>query len=186
MTKISQQLIVETAARLIEETGTIDISLTKIAATLGITHAALYKHFSSKQAIWEAVAFDWFEKTIIQRVHNETILIDGVSSSREEQLHDWLWAFVNAKKEAYSADEQMFILNTEYVDNNSLALRKVLTSAYCEIDRIMGYQDTQHERSETILAAFTIFTLPNFRETWNWPDYQPRFEAMWALIRSGL
>jgi len=186
MAKISQQLIVETAARLIEKSGTIDISLTKIATTLGITHAALYKHFNSKQAIWEAVAFDWFEAHIIKRVQSEMNTPEAASISREDQLHDWLWAFVNAKKEAYSTDEQMFILNTEYVDNNPLALRKVLTSAYCEIDRIMGYQDEQHERSETILSAFTIFTLPNFKDTWNWPDYQPRFEAMWALIRRGL
>ena len=184
MAKISQQTIIDTAAQLIATKKTTDISLTQIATTLGITHAALYKHFDSKQAIWEAVAGEWFQKNIIDQV-KKTVPTTS-SANPKQQLHDWLWAFVTAKKAAYRADAQMFTLNTEYIDNNPVALRRVLTSAYQEVDRMMAYHDVDYQRAETIMTAFGTFMLPNFRASWDWPDYQARFEAMWALIEPGV
>jgi len=80
----------------------------------------------------------------------------------------------------------MFALNTEYIDNNTQALRNVLTSAYQVIDSIMDYHDPIFEKSELILAAFSIFTLPNFKDTWNDPDYDQRFEMLWNLIKDGI
>lgn len=80
----------------------------------------------------------------------------------------------------------MFTLNTQYIDNQPTALRAVLQDAYRIIDTIMNYHDKNYERAELILAAFSIFTLPNFKDTWNEPDYQPRFEQLWQLIKNGL
>jgi len=36
------------------------------------------------------------------------------------------------------------------------------------------------------MSAFAVFTLPNFKELWNLPDYQKRFEAIWNLISFGI
>jgi len=104
----------------------------------------------------------------------------------QSQLHDWLWAFVNAKKNTFNNNPRMFALNTEYIDNNPVALHNVLISAYQQINSIMGYSDDNFEKSEIILAAFSIFTLPNFKGTWNDPNYDKRFEMLWDLIKEGL
>jgi AcrR family transcriptional regulator len=185
--KISREKIVDVASRLIAETGRTDVSLSVIADALGITHGALYKHFENKQEIWEAVAANWFQHQILDHV-NETcsIYTDDFDTSMKVRLHDWLWAFVSAKKEAYRTDPQMFSLNTRYIDSNPLALRRVLRPAYRMIDHLMEYEDPHYERAETILSAFSIFTLPNFKESWDWPDYQERFETMWRLVSSGI
>jgi len=182
MERMTNTIIINTARRLIKETNTAEIPLSKIANELGVTHAAIYKHFKNKQALWEAVAADWFEQTIINNVQ----LTPNKYTNPQDELHDWLWAFVNAKKTAYNNDPQMFMLNTYYVDNNPLALHDVLISAYKVINRIMGYNDVNFEKAEAILSAFSVFTLPNFKETWNLPDYQSRFELLWQLIRDGL
>jgi len=114
MAKITQRKIVDTASALIQEHGRIDISLNTIADALGITHGALYKHFDSKQAIWEAVAEQWFHTQIIDKVM-QTVLSDGQAEQRDRVtvLHDWLWAFVNDKKEAYRRHQRDKLKNRE-------------------------------------------------------------------------
>ncbi|WP_125764014.1 TetR/AcrR family transcriptional regulator [Companilactobacillus hulinensis] len=180
MVQNTRDKILTTAEELIMETGNTEVTLDQIASKLGLSHAALYKHFRNKQALWEAVATLWFNREIINKINIPSSL------PQKEQLHNWLWAFVNAKKAAFNTNSKMFALNTEYIDNNPPALRNVLTSAYREIDSIMGYNDPKLEKSELILAAFSIFTLPNFKDTWNDPEYDKRFEILWNLIKNGI
>ncbi|WP_338211104.1 TetR/AcrR family transcriptional regulator [Lactiplantibacillus paraxiangfangensis] len=180
MAQNTRDKILTTAEKLIMKTGNAEVTLNQIASELGLSHAALYKHFRNKQALWEAVASTWFNREIINKIN--------ISSSlpQKEQLHDWLWAFVNAKKTAFNTNPKMFALNTEYIDNNPTALRHILISAYQEIDSIMDYHDPKFEKSELILAAFSIFILPNFKDTWNDPEYDSRFEMLWDLLTDGI
>ena len=80
----------------------------------------------------------------------------------------------------------MFALNTFYIDNHPQALRQVLTNAYIQINQILKLPSDNYQHAEMILATFAIFTLPNFKDTWNDPDYQQRFEAIWNLIKDGI
>jgi len=180
MAQKTRDKILTTAEKLIMQTGNTDVTLDQIAAELGLSHAALYKHFRNKQALWEAVASAWFNREIIQQISIST------DKSPKVQLHDWLWAFVNAKKNTFNNNPRMFALNTEYIDNNPVDLHNVLISSYQQINSIMGYSDDNFEKSEIILAAFSIFTLPNFKGTWNDPNYDKRFEMLWDLIKEGL
>lgn len=181
MDKLSNDRIIQAAEELIEETGKSEVSIPQIAKRLNVTHGALYKHFNSKQDLWEAVAQKWFDETIFKRLK-----LENTDSDSPSQLHDWLWQFVNAKKTAYLTNDKMFALNTKYIDNNPYALRRVLMKCYHSINEIMGYDDNSIEKAETILSAFSVFTLPNFRDFWEDPDYQKRFESMWSLIEKGI
>ncbi|MQS89910.1 TetR/AcrR family transcriptional regulator [Companilactobacillus mishanensis] len=180
MVQKTRDKILITAEKLIMQTGDSEVTLDQIAQELGLSHAALYKHFRNKQALWEAVASAWFDREIIDNIQ----ISDKLPQS--EQLHDWLWAFVNAKKTAFNTSPKMFALNTEYIDNNPPALRVVLKSAYREINKIMNYKEDNFDKAEIILASFSIFTLPNFKDTWNEPDYEKRFEMLWDLIKGGI
>ncbi|WP_261809827.1 TetR/AcrR family transcriptional regulator [Levilactobacillus humaensis] len=180
MIQTTREKILMTAESLIMQTGNAEVTLSEIAQQLGMTHAALYKHFKNKQDLWAAVATAWFNRDILSQTQ-----IDP-NQSQKDQLHDWLWAFVSAKKQAATSNPQMFALNTRYVDNHPQVLRQVLTNAYRDIDRIMGYHDAHYERAEAILSTLTVFTLPTFKDTWETPDYQHRFELNWSLIKNGL
>ncbi|WP_345750030.1 TetR family transcriptional regulator [Microbacterium rhizophilus] len=48
--------IVDTALRLLEETGLPDLSMRRLAAALGVQPSALYWHFENKQSLLAAVA----------------------------------------------------------------------------------------------------------------------------------
>lgn len=182
MPKITQELVIRTAEVLIERTGKAEVTLSQIADELNITHSALYKHFKNKQELWIAVSKNWLDRVISEQIHLDT----SGSLSPQEMLHDWLWAFANAKKRAYNENPEMFALNTQYVDSSPIVLREALQSSYRIIDDLMGYNDPGLERAEAILSAFVVFNIPAFKETWNLPDYQERFENVWRLIKNGL
>ncbi|WP_342561060.1 TetR/AcrR family transcriptional regulator [Paenibacillus sp. FSL R7-0345] len=182
MARITQELIIETAEALIERTEKPEVTLSQIADELSITHAALYKHFKNKQELWAAVSKSWFNRMISEQIQIDTINL----AMPRDVLHEWLWSFVNAKKRAYNENPKMFALNTQYVDSNPLVLRDVLWDSYQIIDGIMEYRDPLFERAEAILSVFAVFSLPSFKESWNSPDYQARFERIWNLIKDGL
>ncbi|TYC47838.1 TetR/AcrR family transcriptional regulator [Weissella muntiaci] len=181
MEKISRKIILKTAQEIIIETKNSEVSLSQIANGLGVTHAAIYKYFESKQVLWEEVSSAWFKEEIIDKIK-----FDNKTNSRVDTLHSWLYQFANLKKNTYINDRTMFTLNTKYVDNHPKVLRKVLQPAYQEIDRIMDFNDPSLKRAEAILSAFAIFSLPTFKETWLDSDYQDRFDTLWNIIKSGL
>ena len=181
MDKLNTQQIIETAQRLIVEKNSTDISMSQIAKQLNVTHAAIYKHFENKDALWLAVAQHWFDTNIINKINSQ---IDDAEA--KSYLHDWLWQFANAKKTTFNENPLMFQLNTKYIDSNPDVLHQVLLPSYKLLDQKMNYQDAQYQKIEAIFSAFAVFALPNFSGTWNRLDYQSRFEDIWQLIEKGI
>ncbi|GAP03998.1 TetR/AcrR family transcriptional regulator [Fructobacillus tropaeoli] len=179
--KINRQKIIQTAELLISKYHRSDITLNQIASELGVTHATIYKHFKNKKELWEAVSKKWFQEVVVRQID-----VGTADEIKIKRLHKLLWSFVSAKKNAYNQDEAMFILNTEYVENNPIALQEILKSVYQKINTIMDWPDNSFANAELILSAFSVFTLPTFRETWNNPDFYDRFESMWQLVCPGI
>ena len=57
---------VETVIGLAAATNPADITTAQIAAQMGVTQGALFRHFADKQAIWAAV-MDWTATTLLAR-----------------------------------------------------------------------------------------------------------------------
>ena len=57
---------VETVISLAAATNPADITTAQIAAQMGVTQGALFRHFADKQAIWAAV-MDWTATTLLAR-----------------------------------------------------------------------------------------------------------------------
>ncbi|APX72350.1 TetR/AcrR family transcriptional regulator [Companilactobacillus allii] len=179
MNKITNEKIIETAEELLKNNS--DVTLYDIGKELNITHAALYKHFKNKDELWTAVLIHWFDTEIFNKIevhmeYKEPKLI----------LKNWIWQFINAKKNVYNINKRMFILNTQYIDNRPIVLREVLESSYATINNIMGYEDNDYKTAEAIMSVFSVFIIPSFAETWNLPDYEERFENIWNLIAGGI
>lgn len=182
MDKITKNKIINAVNHLLQQKRSIDITMTDISDELNITHAALYKHFKNKKELWESVTTKWFEENILGDIH-----VDLSKNDKLHNLHDWIKQFVDAKRAVYFDNPEMFKLNTKYVDENPLVLHAVLTHAYPEINKIMGFEDdTEFIKAENIMSAFAIFTLPDFVITWNDEDWDRRFDDMWNLIEPGL
>lgn len=60
-----QQQIVEVALDLVEEGGTEAVSTTTIAARIGVSQPAVFRHFATKEALWLGV-LDWLDGQLRQ------------------------------------------------------------------------------------------------------------------------
>jgi TetR/AcrR family transcriptional regulator len=69
-------VIVETVVELASVCNPSEITTAAIANQMNLTQGALFRHFPTKEAIWEAVA-EWVSDTMIQRIERAT---DSVSS----------------------------------------------------------------------------------------------------------
>lgn len=67
-TEIRQASLIEAALRLAAQRSPADITTGDLAAAVGITQGAVFRHFSSKDAIWIA-AIDWVAAHLMERLH---------------------------------------------------------------------------------------------------------------------
>lgn len=81
--------ILTAAMDLLEETGTIGLSIRKIGKRLGVSHMVLYTYFESRNAVVEALKARWMEK--LQARREETLQAaqtgDALVALREALAH---------------------------------------------------------------------------------------------------
>jgi len=71
-TEIRQAGLVAAAMSLAAERNPADITTADLARAVGISQGAVFKHFSSKEAIWLAV-LDWTADSLLARLHEAVI-----------------------------------------------------------------------------------------------------------------
>lgn len=74
-TSTRKQQIVEVALDLIEEGGTEAVSTTSIAARIGVTQPAVFRHFATKEALWLCV-LDWLDDQLLA-IRAQAVQADG-------------------------------------------------------------------------------------------------------------
>lgn len=84
-TEERQADIVAAALRLVQDTGPALVTTGDIAAAVGVTQGAVFKHFATKDAIWVA-AMRWVRQTLLQVLTEAAAPADkvaGVGAPRE-------------------------------------------------------------------------------------------------------
>jgi AcrR family transcriptional regulator len=67
-TELRQASLIGAALQLAAQRSPADITTADLAQAVGITQGAVFRHFSSKEAIWLA-ALDWVTDTLMARLH---------------------------------------------------------------------------------------------------------------------
>lgn len=179
MEKITKELILKTAQQLVEEQGMEKVTLAKVGAALGISHAALYKHFKNKQDLWTSLALNWLDETLSDIFPFQT---NGYTD-KLAILHDWLWILTERKMTAYQNDPVMFKLYTTYIDGNPQALNIHLTDLFNSLEHALNYSNQNN--LQTIMRAFSTFSSPKYADTWN-DHTKYEFEALWSVMKPGI
>jgi AcrR family transcriptional regulator len=172
--KLTQELILDVTEQLIYEKGMNKTTLNDIAHHLGVSHPALYKHFLNKEELFQTLALRWLEET-------SRTLFDWEpnSFSIKDNLHDWLWLFVTSKKNLFENDQKMFILYTDYIENNDKLIESHLHKLAKKVSEISGLN---MEMGSAIITTFTYFHNPYFAQRWHKTTYQKNFENVYQLI----
>ena len=82
----TKDLIVEKTLKLILEKGTIDISISEIRNSTGLTTGGIYYHFSDKNEIFEAILQKYMVDYV--KIDFDKILLEG---SSRDKIHDTLF-----------------------------------------------------------------------------------------------
>ena len=70
-----KQQIVEVALDLLDEGGTDDVSTTSIAARIGVSQPAVFRHYPTKEALWLGV-LDWLDEQL-QQIRARAVAAEG-------------------------------------------------------------------------------------------------------------
>ncbi|GKT02968.1 TetR/AcrR family transcriptional regulator [Furfurilactobacillus entadae] len=179
MEKISQQRILDTAQQLVEQNGIQKVTLTKVGQALGISHAALYKHFKNKEDLWTSLALSWLDKTLVTLFPFNT----EPYTTKTAILHDWLWTLTSQKMAAREDDPDMFALYTTYIDQNPAALQIHVNDLDDSLQQAIG--PLSSDLVTAVMNAFLTFSAPAYASSWG-PSTQEQFESVWQLMLPGL
>lgn len=179
MKTINREKILQEAEKVVTQYGMEKASISLIAKSLGVSHAALYKHFKNKEDILTTLALRW-----LRQILDDVYQFDGTSyDSKLCLIHDWLWKLSLAKRHAYQENPEMFALYTAYIDQTPPILALHTEELITSLSQTLNYQNQNILLA--ILEAFTVFSAPAFALSWGW-DVEKRFEKLWQLVAPGL
>ncbi|MFP7169271.1 TetR/AcrR family transcriptional regulator [Terribacillus sp. FSL K6-0262] len=180
MKNLSKEIILETAHRMVAEHGMEKVNLSKVGKELGTSHAAIYKYFSGKEALWTELALSWLDNELSKLFPFET----KSYSSTKEIIHDWFWVLSESKYNAYHREPEMFKLYTTYIDGNPQALARHLTDLSGSLKKAAGIEN--NSTLKALFLAFSYFSSPSFAENWSQIDFKGEFENVWNLVEAGI
>ncbi|MBP6379772.1 MAG: TetR family transcriptional regulator [Sphingorhabdus sp.] len=138
-----RQELLDICEELVRKRGGVDLSMTELAATAGMSPANLYRFFENKEALLEAAAGRWFAPKIA--IMEEVVAAD--LPSREKMLDFFARRFV-LMRDQFHEDPDMFKSYLELGDQHFEVVR--------------GYVDLgDHYLSEIVVQAMDEGYLPD-------------------------
>lgn len=167
-----------------EKTNVVDV-----ARALDVSHGTIYRHFSSKDALRDAVTRRW-----LQRVEQPLAAIGREEGPAKERLRRWLNTLIEIKQEKRRDDPEMFATYyqlaqeaTGIVDQHVRELLNQLTAIVDEGQETGTFHVADAERTaRAVFHATARFHHPARTDAWDDPALSEQFEAVWNLVRKGL
>lgn len=160
-----------------------------VARSLGVTHAVVYRHFGSKNALREAVTGLWLDQAV-----------DALSGfvtdpgPADQRLHDWLFALLEGKRRKAREDSALFTTYATTVDRRSELVQRHYADLVAQVAAILRDGVAQGiylcpdpaATADAVLQATAPFHDPVHAAEWEEPGIERRFESVWSLINNGL
>ncbi len=188
-TALTPERILEAAEDVLRRFGPAKANVVDVARVLGVSHGSVYRHFSSKAALREAVADRWLARTLAP--------LSAIAAERgpaPARLGRWLHALTRGKREKALDDPELFaayyLLAVEtrgVVEHHVAALTAQVAAILAD-----GMAQGEFARSDpdaaarAVLAATARFHHPAHASDWAVPTIDAEFDAVWRLVLRGL
>lgn len=100
---LAPETILDTAEEVLRRYGPAKASVVDVARALGVSHGSVYRHFTSKAALRDAVTERWLQR--VSAPLEEVVQRRGKASAR---LHDWLLLLASSKQAIATDDPELF------------------------------------------------------------------------------
>lgn len=181
--------ILDASEALIRRHGPAKVSVVDVARALGMSHANIYRHFPSKEALREAVVERWLEA-----VSTPLAAIAGRDAPAEARLADWVRALAAAKEAKVLADPELFAAYENLAEAHRGAVDRHLAELRGQLARILAdgvaegrFAGEPEALARAVLAATSAFHHPHMVRTGGaGPERAAALEAVLALLLKGL
>lgn len=186
---LTKETILDTAEQVLRRYGPEKTSVVDVARALNVSHGTIYRHFSSKASLREAVAERW--------LHSISKPLEGVfkqDCSATERLRLWLKTLIDIKHSLVKEDPELFTMYTTLVEESVEAVSAHIAELIGQIIPIIeeGMANLEFKTTDAAATASGIFMAtarfhhPAHAKEWSSSTINQEFDVVWNLIQSGI
>ncbi|GGV48903.1 TetR family transcriptional regulator [Streptomyces spectabilis] len=112
---LTAERILATTEDVLRRHGAAKATVVDVARALGVSHAAVYRHFRTKAALREAVTKRWLDRTTAEL----KLVVEDRSIPADERLRGWFTALFAAKRKKAGDDPELFATYEVLLGENS-------------------------------------------------------------------
>lgn len=186
---LTREQILNTTEQVLRRFGLDKTSVVDVARALGVSHGTLYRHFSSKAALKEAVAKRW-----LHEVSAPLAAIVENDGSALEKTRLWLEKLIHIKQSKALEDPELFAMYNALAEESVESIGKHINDLISQLTQIVedGIQagefqkNDAREQASAIFFATARFHHPALAKEWLSPSIKNEFDLVWNLLVSGL
>jgi len=186
---LTPERILEVTEDVLRRFGLAKATVVDVARALDVSHGSVYRHFSSKQSLRQAVAKRWLE-----RVSAPLARIAEESGPAPARLERWLRTLCLAKQKKVLEDPEMFATYLTLANEACVVVKAHKEGLADQITGILAdgvKQGAFHiidvkAMARAILDAVSRYYHPAHSEEWKDPELAMRFDALLGLVLKGL
>jgi len=181
--------ILDAAEEVLRTFGPDKTNVVDVARALDVSHGTIYRHFSSKAALRDAVTRRW-----LKRVEQPLADISRRDGPADERLREWVTTLIATKRQRRREDPEMFATYyqlaedaTTIVQDHVDALLEQLTDIVRDgVEQDAFTVSSPSAAARAVFDATTRFHHPALADEWDDPAVDDHFETVWALLQTGL
>jgi AcrR family transcriptional regulator len=186
---LTRERILEAAEDVLRRFGPAKATVVDVARVLGVSHGSVYRHFSSKAALRDAVAEQW-----LARLAEPLAAVVTDDSPAPTRLRRWFDLLIATKRSRALDDPELFATYVELVAESRDVVKAHVDHLVAQITRIISDGVVQGDFTvndaatigRMVFYATTRFHDPVHAREWTAPDIDADFEGVWLLVLGGL
>ncbi len=186
---LTPERILDAAEEVLRRYGPAKATVVDVARFLEVSHGTIYRHFSSKAALRDAVAQRW-----LHRVSAPLAVIAEEQGSAIKRMHQWFEQLMALKRQKVLDDPEMFATYSAiaeeargvvqaHVDELVRQLAQIVESGIASLEFKVA---DSHAAAKAIFDATIRFHHPAHAAEWSNPEINTDFAQVWRLILAGL
>lgn len=186
---LTTETILDAAEDVLRRYGPAKASVVDVARALDVSHGSVYRHFSSKAALRDAVTERWLGR--VSEPLEAVVTRRGKASRR---LHDWLVLLATTKQGMATGDPELFETFHELTVQSREVVAAHVDHLADQLGRIVEQGMAAGEfapgdaraMGRAVLHATARFHHPAHAGEWGEPGLDDQLEAVYQLILRGL
>lgn len=186
---LTPERILDAAEEVLRRYGPAKATVVDVARFLEVSHGTIYRHFSSKAALRDAVAERW-----LHRVSTPLAVIAEEQSSAIERMHRWFEQLMALKRQKVLDDPEMFATYSAIAEEARGVVQAHIDELVRQLEQIVesGIASLEFKVADSHTAAKAIFDAtirfhhPAHAASWSNKEINTDFAQVWRLILAGL